>query len=148
MWWVGRMQIGMLAKKVGVNPKTIRFYEQIGLLPPAQRTKSGYRDYTERDVERLEFVRSARALGVALEEIKEVLAFRDRGVSPCPYVLGLIKAKVTEIESHIRGLRMMARELKRLQRTAATLPHQKIAARARFCHIIENQKLFAGAEKH
>jgi len=142
------MQIGVLAKKAGVNPKTIRYYEQIGVLPRAPRTKSGYRAYTERDAERLEFVRSAKVLGVALEEIKEVLAFRDRGVSPCPYVLGLIKAKVAEIESRIRGLRMMARELKRLQRTAATLPHQKIAARARFCHIIENQKLIAGAEKH
>jgi len=142
------MQIGVLAKKVGVNPKTIRYYEEIGLLPPAPRTKSGYRDYTERDAERLEFVRSAKVLGVALDEIKEVLAFRDRGVSPCPYVLELIKAKVAEIESRIRGLRMMARELKRLQRTAAALPHQKIAARAHFCHIIENQKLVAGAEKH
>ena len=148
VWWVVRMQIGVLAKKAGVNPKTIRYYEQIGVLPRAPRTKSGYRAYTERDAERLEFVRSAKVLGVALEEIKEVLAFRDRGVSPCPYVLGLIKAKVAEIESRIRGLRMMARELKRLQRTAATLPHQKIAARARFCHIIENQKLIAGAEKH
>ena len=142
------MQIGVLAKKMGVNPKTIRYYEQIGLLPRAPRTKSGYRDYTERDAERLEFVRSAKVLGVALEEIKEVLAFRDRGVSPCPYVLELINAKVAEIESRIRGLGMMARELKRLQRTAAALPHQKIAARARFCHIIENQRLSAGAETH
>ena len=142
------MQIGVLAKKVGVNPKTIRYYEQIGFLPRAPRTKSGYRDYTERDAERLEFVRSAKVLGVALEEIKEVLAFRDRGVSPCPYVLGLINAKVAEVESRIRGLRMMARELKRLRRAAAALPRQEVAARARFCHIIENQKLFAGAETH
>ena len=63
-------------------------------------------------------------------------------------MLELIKAKVAEIESRIRGLRMMARDLKRLQRTAATLPQQKIAARARICHIIETQKLVAGAEKH
>ena len=139
------MQIGVLAKKVGVNPKTIRYYEQVGLLPPAQRTESGYRDYTERDVERLEFVRSARALGVALEEIKEVLAFRDHGVSPCPYVVDLIDAKVSEIQSQIQGLQLLARDLKRLRKTARALPPRKVAAKARFCHIIENQRLHQSA---
>lgn len=135
------MRIGELAKKAGVNPKTVRYYEEIGLLPPAPRTESGYRQYADKDAERLEFIRSAKALGIALEEIKEVLAFRDRGAYPCPYVLALIDAKVKEIESRIEGLRLLARDLKRLRRAAAAISPEKIAEKGHFCHIIENQKL-------
>ena len=135
------MRIGEIAKKAGVNPKTIRYYEEIGLLPPAPRTESGYRQFADKDAERLEFIRSAKTLGIALEEIKEVLAFRDRGAYPCPYVLRLIDTKVKEIELRIQGLRMLAADLMRLRKTAASIPPEKSAAKARFCHIIENQKL-------
>ncbi len=139
------MLIGELATRVEVNPKTIRYYEGIGLLPPAARAPSGYRQYGEEDVERLEFIRSAKALGVALEEIKEVLAFRDHGVSPCPYVLKLLDAKVKEIQGRIRGLRMLAADLRRLQRAAARIPTKELTARARFCHILENKQLLETA---
>jgi DNA-binding transcriptional MerR regulator len=116
------MQIGELAKRTSVNPKTVRYYEDIGLLPHAARAPSGYRQYTAEDIGRVEFIRSAKALGVALGEIKEVLAFRDRGASPCPYVLRLIDTKVREIHGRIRGLRMLARELQQLRRAAAHIP--------------------------
>jgi len=135
------MQIGELAKRTGVNPKTIRYYEGIGLLPAAVRAPSGYRQYGVEDVGRVEFIRSAKALGVALGEIKEVLAFRDRGASPCPYVLRLIDTKVREIQGRIDGLRMLARELQQLRRAAAHIPPKQIVARARFCHILENKAL-------
>ncbi len=80
------MRIGELGENVDVNPKNIRYYEGIGLLLPP-RTASGYRHYTDQDVERLKFICSAKALGIALEEIREVLAFRDRSVYPCPNVM-------------------------------------------------------------
>jgi len=54
------MRIGEFAKKARFNPKTVRYYEEIGLLPPAPRTESGYRQYADKDAERLEFIRSAR----------------------------------------------------------------------------------------
>jgi DNA-binding transcriptional MerR regulator len=144
------MRIGELANRAGVNPKTIRYYEEIGLLPPATRLPSGYRQYTDEDVERLELIRNAKALGVTLEEIKEVLAFRDRGLAPCPYVLRLLEAKVKEIQGRIRGLRMLAEDLRRLRRAAARIPAKELAARARFCHILENKQLLktAGAHRH
>ncbi|HXF81665.1 MAG TPA: MerR family transcriptional regulator [bacterium] len=66
------MRIGELAKKANLNPRTIRYYEGIGLLPIPPRTAAGYRQYFEQDLERLEFIRSAQALGIALQEIKEV----------------------------------------------------------------------------
>ncbi|MGH2404561.1 MAG: heavy metal-responsive transcriptional regulator [bacterium] len=142
------MRIGKFAEQAGVNAKTVRYYEELGLLPPAPRTESGYRQYAEKDVERLEFIRSAKGLGVSLDEIKEVLAFRDRGTYPCPYVLTLINAKVEEIESRIQGLRMLARDLRRLRKAAASIPRGESAKKARFCHIIENQKLLQPLERH
>jgi len=66
VWQVRVMQLGELGKRTGVNPKTIRYYEEIGLLPAPARTPSGYRQYTAEDAGRLEFIRSAKALGVAL----------------------------------------------------------------------------------
>ncbi len=144
------MLIGELARMTGVNPKTIRYYEGIKLLPRAARLPSGYRQYGEEDVEQLEFIRNAKALGVTLEEIKEVLAFRDRGVAPCPYVLKLLDVKIKEIRGRIRGLRMLAEDLRRLQRAAVKMPAKELTARARFCHILENKQLLktAGAGRH
>ncbi len=137
------MQIGVLAKRAGLNPRTIRYYEQIGVLPPAPRTQSGYRQYTDQDRERLAFIRNTQTLGVTLDEIREVLAFRDRGVSPCPYVLKLIDAKVEEIQDRIKGLQLLAGDLRRLRRAATRIPRSRVAAKARFCHILENKKLLA-----
>jgi MerR family transcriptional regulator, copper efflux regulator len=142
------MQIGQLAKKAGVNPRTIRFYEQIGVLPAPRRTPSGYRQYTDRDFDRLAFIRNVKALGVALGEIKEVLAFRDRGASPCPYVLSLIDSKAHEIRARIRGLQTLARQLRQLRRAAAAIPSRKVAAKAHFCHILENRKILAARATH
>jgi DNA-binding transcriptional MerR regulator len=73
------MRIGEAADRVGVNPETIRFYESIGVLPEPPRTPTGYRGYDDEHVERLHFIRSAQRRGLKLEDIAEVLAFRDRG---------------------------------------------------------------------
>lgn len=80
------MRIGELAARLGLNTRTIRYYESIALLPEPERTASGYRTYDEADVERLAFIKSAQRLGLALDEIREVLALRERGVTPCGYV--------------------------------------------------------------
>ncbi len=141
------MLIGELAGSTGVNAKTIRYYEEVGVLPHASRLPSGYREYGDADVERLQFIQSAKALGVTLEEIKEVLAFRERGEIPCPYVFKLLDAKVQEIQARIRGLRMLAEDLRRLRRAAATIPARELSAKARFCHILENKRLLAAAHQ-
>ncbi len=84
------MRIGELADQLGINTKTIRYYEEIGLVPRAPRTPSGYRDYREADVARLAFIKSAQRLGLSLEEVREILSLRERGEAPCAYVRDVI----------------------------------------------------------
>ncbi len=69
-----QMQIGELADRVGVNTKTIRYYESIKLLPEPARTPAGYRIYGPDDETRLTFIKTAQHLGLSLDEIREVLA--------------------------------------------------------------------------
>jgi MerR family copper efflux transcriptional regulator len=67
------MRSGELAKRVGVNVETLRFYEREGLLPSPARTRSGYRQYEKRDLERVRLIRSCQEIGFTLREVKEVL---------------------------------------------------------------------------
>lgn len=72
-------RIKKLARQTGGNKPTIRYYEEIGVLPPANRANNGYRAYSEQDLERMWFVSRARSLDFSLEEIGEILSFRERG---------------------------------------------------------------------
>lgn len=108
------MLIGELADEVGVNPKTIRYYESIGLLPEPPRTDAGYRDYGPDDAERLAFVRRATELDLHLDEIAEILALRDRGEPPCDYVLEVARDHIDELDERISDMRRARDELVRL----------------------------------
>ena len=129
------LTIGRLASRLDVNPRTIRFYEKIGLLPEPARSPAGYRLYSHEDEERLRFVRSAQLLGLTLGEIKEVLAFRDNGEHPCRYVAKVLEERLGEISGRIRELRALKRELTAL---VERMRAEGIAEReAAFCHYLE-----------
>jgi DNA-binding transcriptional MerR regulator len=113
------MRIGDLAAMSGLSTKTIRFYEQAGLLPPPPRTSSGYRDYPPQATRRLGFVRHAQAAGLSLAEIRGVLALRDSGEAPCTHVSGLIQQHLAEIEQRLAELRKTRTALRDLARRAA-----------------------------
>ncbi len=108
------MRIGELAHAAGVNPRTLRYYERIGLLTPAGRTGAGYRRYTAREVQRLAFIRRAQGLGLSLAAIAAILAVRDGGAAPCHHVRELAEAKAAEIDRRIAELRALREELTRL----------------------------------
>lgn len=131
------MRIGELAGQLGVTTKAIRFYERIGLLPDPARTSSGYRSYEETDVERLVFIKTAQRLGLTLDEIKEIIAFRDRGEQPCGYVADVLQRQVTDLDARIREMRALRDELCRLQARAA----QGMTAEGKFCGVIEHPHL-------
>lgn len=116
------MRIGQLADRLRVNPTTIRYYEEIGLLEPPARTPAGYRVYREDDVELVAFIKAAQRLGLRLDEIREILAFRQRGEMPCAYVREVMGRQVAEIDDHIAELRRLRGELVALDRLADAVP--------------------------
>lgn len=130
-------RIGALAALLGLNPRTIRYYEAIGLLPAPKRTPSGYRLYDDADVERLRFIAKAKAIGLTLEEIAQILALRRDGEQPCGHVLAILDRKLAAVDEQLRMLLEFRRELGSLREEAAST----MGANARVCGIIEQHHL-------
>jgi MerR family copper efflux transcriptional regulator len=96
--------IGNLAKKVGVRAAAIRYYENLGVLPPCVRSRGGYRIYSDDAVNVLQFVRRAQSLGITLKEIKPLLNLAAQGQQPCSHVKVLARNHLGEIEQKVREL--------------------------------------------
>jgi DNA-binding transcriptional MerR regulator len=111
------LTIGQVAQTTGVPAKTIRYYEAGGVLPAPGRSRSGYRVYTERGVERLLFVRRARALGLSLQQLQTLTAALDgRGGAVRPQLMKLVRAQLTAVQHRQAELQLLAAELGRLVR--------------------------------
>jgi DNA-binding transcriptional MerR regulator len=106
------VRIGQLATRTGIPVRTIRFYEQSGLLPPPPRTSAGYRDYDDSAVNRLRFVRAAQSLDLSLAEIAEVLRIRDYHGPPCSYVTDLLTGHLDRLERRTAELTALRDELR------------------------------------
>ncbi|WP_327434627.1 heavy metal-responsive transcriptional regulator [Streptomyces sp. NBC_01236] len=129
------MRTGELAAVSGLTAKTIRFYEQAGLLPQPPRTRGGYRDYPPQAAHRLAFIREAQAAGLTLAEIRSVLDVRDSGEAPCVHVAALITQHLADIERRMAELRATRTALRTLaRRAAATDP--STSTEADICRII------------
>ena len=98
------MRIGALAAAAGTTAKTIRFYEQVGLLPSPPRTTAGYRDYPDHAAARLAFIRAAQSAGLALAEIRGILNVRDHGRPPCTRVTALLHQHLAETDRRLAEL--------------------------------------------
>lgn len=105
------LTIGRLAQRAGVGIDTVRFYERARLLPKPTRTPSGYRTYGAADVERLRFIRRAKALGFSLEEIAELLAL-SAGRGGRAAVKALAERRLRDLDAKIRELTTMRDTLK------------------------------------
>ena len=108
------MNIGEAADAAGVSAKMIRHYEQIGLVPEATRTDSGYRQYTERDVSLLRFIRQSRRLGFSMEQIADLLGLWSNDRRASREVKALAQAHLDALEEKMREMAEMQRALKRL----------------------------------
>jgi DNA-binding transcriptional MerR regulator len=112
------MRIGELAEATGTTTKALRFYEAIGLLPPAVRTSTGYRDYGEDTVARLDFIRRGRIAGLTLAQIRDILTVRDAGHAPCGHVRQLLADQLDAIDAQLADLRALRATVVRLHDSA------------------------------
>lgn len=130
------LRIGQLAGRFSLNPRTIRYYEEMGLLPRPERTASGYRQYGEDDAARLEFIGKAKRLGLSLDEIKGVVALRLQGEDPCCQVTEILDRQIAELDRAVVELAAFRAELVNLREQAASRAPSGDGA---VCVIIEHQ---------
>ena len=122
------LTVGQLARATGVPAKTIRYYEQVGVLPVPRRSGAGYRHYSRHDVHRLLFIRRARALGLSLANLKALTADLDSGecLTMRPRLHALVTEQLRTVQQQIAEFQLLERQLaqvlQRLQ-TAAPTPH-------------------------
>lgn len=120
------MRIGEVAQAAGMTKKTLRFYEEAGLLPAADRTAGGYRDYRPEVLGRLDFVRRGQAAGLTLAQIGQVLQIRDGGQAPCGHVTDLLT-------THLEAIDRQIAELRKLRAAVADLRHDAASADPATC---------------
>lgn len=129
-------RIGEIASKLGINTKTIRYYEEIGLVPEPARTTAGYRMYSVKEREQLRFIIKAKATGLTLEEIGEILILRRNGQMPCDQVLAMLDRKLGLIDQQVQALLDFRGELLTIRSEATST----MDSEACVCGIIEQHE--------
>ena len=127
---VAHLAIGDLARLTGTKVNTIRFYEEGGLLPQAERTAAGRRIYRDADTRRLAFIRQSRNLGFPLDAVRELLTLADDANQPCEAIDRIARVHLSEIDRKIADLSALRKELARL---IGSCSHGTVAD----CKIIE-----------
>jgi MerR family Zn(II)-responsive transcriptional regulator of zntA len=115
------VRIGELAAATGATTKTLRFYEQAGLLRPPQRTAAGYRAYDPGITDRLDFIRRSQRAGLTLAQIREVLAIRDGGDAPCAHVQRLLAERLADLDRQLAELTALRATVAALHDGAGTV---------------------------
>ena len=134
------LSIGALAKATDVKPPTIRFYEQIGLLPRPLRAANDRRVYDERTLSRLAFIRHARQLGFAVDAIRILLQLADDPDQPCEQANILAAEQLAAVESKIARLEALRTELRRVVSAAC----QGRVANCQVIEVLSDHGLCAG----
>ena len=136
------LKIGAVAHRAGVSPDTIRYYERLGLVAPACRSSGGYRLFSPAVNERLTFIRKGQALGLTLQEVREVLEFSDTGAAPCPRVREALVQHLEDVDRKLGDLRALRRTLVSALNRAE--PQEDDTS---ICGIIENAKTRPAAKE-
>jgi MerR family transcriptional regulator, copper efflux regulator len=130
------MQIGTVAKTIGLSADAIRFYERSALLPPAPRTADGFRQYGKGDVETLLFIRRVQGLGFALDEIRDLLGMRRSKLRACLSVRRRLEKKLASVCVKLADLQRLQREL----RSALRSCDRELQKRPARCPLLEVSK--------
>jgi DNA-binding transcriptional MerR regulator len=99
------LKIGLVARRAGVGVQTLHYYERLGLLPKPERSAANYRLYRPDTIRRVQFIKKAQAIGMTLEETKQVLDLKDHGRKPCRQVAELGERHLREIDARLKQLR-------------------------------------------
>ena len=141
------LTIGQLAHATGVPAKTIRYYEQVGVLPVPSRSATGYRQYARRDVHRLLFIRRARALGLSLPSIKTLTAELDGG--PClamrPHLQHLVTEQLRTVRQQLAEFQLLERQLVQVLQRLLTIPPEE--SHAEGCRCLETEAAALGTHQ-
>jgi DNA-binding transcriptional MerR regulator len=129
------MQIGIVAKKIGLSVDAIRFYERNGLLRRPPRTEGGFRRYAENDVETLAFVRRVQGLGFKLSEIRGLLNLRGSRMQPCAPVRRRLQAKLADVRHKLKNLQKLKRDLQLALRSC----DKELRKQNAHCPILQNR---------
>jgi MerR family transcriptional regulator, copper efflux regulator len=131
------LKAGAVAKAAGVGVQTLHYYERLGLLPKPQRSTANYRLYSSDAIRRVKFIKKAQAIGLTLEETKQILDLKERGRTPCSKVAELGERHLREIDTRLAQLRAYRRALGRaLSDWQKENPTQRQCA-GEFCDLIE-----------
>jgi DNA-binding transcriptional MerR regulator len=130
------MKIGELAKQTDVSVGTLRYYESLGLIQPAERSESGYRYYIDAAVQKIQFIKKAQALQFSLTEIKQILVIREQGNPACATVRGLLNEKIDHVDRQIQQLHEFKSELKEYRDEWAKRPLDQ-PDQPQICSLIE-----------
>jgi len=128
-----RITIGKLARQAGLRPSAIRYYEAHGLLRPSMRLPNGYRVYDQDAVATLRFLRRAQRFRITLREIKQLIDLTQRGSTPCEHARKLVTQHLGDVETQIRELEALRKELRSVLRRADNCK----ASEGQLCPIIE-----------
>lgn len=134
------MQIGELARASGITTKTVRYYESIGLLDAPKRTAGGYRSYAPDVLERLDFIRQAKASGLTLSEIRSILEIKEAGGRSCDHTRSLLTAHLAALDAKIDELLAARKELRRLSERAGRLDPAECTDANR-CQVIATHRV-------
>src|SRR5438132_5623211 len=96
------LRIGAVAEAAGVGVQTLHYYERLGLLPKPERSAANYRLYSPEAIRRVRFIKKAQAVGLTLEETKQILDLKDHGRGPCHRVVELGRKHLREIEARLK----------------------------------------------
>jgi DNA-binding transcriptional MerR regulator len=141
------MTVSAVAQAAGVSARAVRLWEAKALLPPADRTQAGYRLFTDQDLGILRFIRRAKALGLTLAEIKDLLDLQRDGAAPCTRVTELLDTRIGEIDRTLADLRALRHSL--TNACGIARESQRRGEEATVCRIIETggtQWTFARSE--
>jgi len=127
------MQIGIMAKKIGVSVDAIRFYERNALLPRPPRTQGGFRQYGESDLETLTFIRRVQGLGFTLVEVRDLLELRHSRLQPCAPVRSRLEQKLMRVHLKLTELQKLDLEL----RSALRSCKKEMRKRSAHCPLLK-----------